>query len=537
MNAYLLHQLLEESAARHPGKDAVVDAVSSLTYGDLERQSSRLAGFLHASGVRKGDRVGLLLGKSIESIVGMFGILKAGAAYVPLDPALPAGRIAHIVDRCEIDLLIVKPSTRSRADDIAAAGSRFPSKILVMDQFENRSADDDPSSDCFRWQDVNEAPPAARMPEGFSDRSPAYILHTSGSTGFPKGVLISHRNALSFVLMASDFFSIDGNDRLGNHAPHHFDLSMFDIFVGIHKGATIVIVPDAMSVFPVKMAEYIDNKKITVWNSVSSVLSMLASRCHFENLRFDSLRLVLFSGEVLPIKHLRRWKSHLPHTAFFNIYGQTEANSSTFHQIVDLPEDDGGITPIGRPFPNFEVFALNDHGKEIGPGGEEGELYVSGSTVAIGYWRDREKTDERFIPDPRVQYHPPIVYKTGDRVRYAEDGNLILLGRTDHLIKSRGFRIELSEIESVLSRHPAVSQAVVIPIPDDEIGNRLFAFVIGRKTELARLTDTVVFKHCNENLPKYMVPERIFILEDDFPRTVNGKVDRTFLSTQIKENI
>jgi amino acid adenylation domain-containing protein len=361
----------------------------------------------------------------------------------------------------------------------------------------------------------------------------SYILFTSGSTGNPKGVMLSHLNALTFINMACDFFKITKEDILSNVSPLHFDLSVFDIYVAFKAGATVAIVPEGISMFPSKLAEFIQNNNITVWNSVPSALSLLVNYTNLNTFDFSSLRLVLFAGEVFPVKYLRQLKKHIPSAKFYNIYGQTEANSSTYYLIDRVPDEDASLIPIGKSFPNFDIFALDENGKKITEGGSKGELFVRAHTVASGYWREPEKTKEKFIKNPLDQESNEIVYRTGDIVRLDEQGNYVFLGRVDHMIKSRGYRIEIGEIEIVLSNHPQVKTAVVIPIPDDLIGNRIAAVIVPWNGSLINKED--ILRHCAKQLPRYMVPETLEF-RDSIPMTSSGKADRKKLIELIHEH-
>jgi acyl-coenzyme A synthetase/AMP-(fatty) acid ligase len=271
------------------------------------------------------------------------------------------------------------------------------------------------------------------------------------------------------------------------------------------------------------LAEYIDKQKITVWNSVSSLLTMLVDRGALYKYSFSSLRLIHFSGDVLPVKYLRKLTDKMKNAVFYNIYGQTEANSSMSYRIGVIPENDLWKIPIGRPFPGFEVFALNS-GKEIvrNPG-EEGELYVKGATIALRYWNDQEKTREKFVQDSRKESDQAKVYRTGDIVRMDQDGNYSFVGRTDHMVKSRGYRIELTEIELALRSHPAVRQAAAIAVPDELIGNKIVAYVTTVENEHPAHNE--LLDYCAGILPKYMLPEAIEVRES-FPATSTGKVNR-----------
>jgi amino acid adenylation domain-containing protein len=519
---YLLHHLLEHSARRFPEKDAFVCGEHAISYTELEKKSNGLARRLREMGVRKGDRVGIFLGKSIEAIVSLFGILKAGGIYVPIDPSAPAHRIAFIINHCGMERLIA--SSRN----LGKLFSGFPGKLAVRravvvglddrDAFRNEI----PVA-CLPWDEAFDASDPDFPSVDVSDTSPAYILHTSGSTGYPKGVVLSHLNALSFVKMAADFFDITQTDRFCNHAPLHFDLSVFDIFVGVRCGATVVLLPEIYSTFPIKIAEYIDKERISIWNSVSSVLAMLVEKGALEKFNLDSLRIVHFSGDVMPVKVLRILRKCMRNASFYNIYGQTEANSSLFYPVREMPESDSYRIPIGKPFPNFDVFALDDSHEMLSRPGKEGELYVDSSTVAFGYWNADSMTSEKFVPDPRYPSLKKIVYRTGDLVRMDEEGNYIFTGRKDQMVKSRGYRIELEEIEAVLSGHPGILNAVVVPVPDDLIGNRIIAVVVPGSGEAVSTEDIVL--HCAALLPRYMIPERIDF-HDSLPKTSSGKIDR-----------
>ncbi|RII27100.1 MAG: carbohydrate-binding protein [Geobacter sp.] len=527
---YLLNHLLTASSIKYPDKDAVIFKNTSISYSDLESQSNELASVLIRWGVKHGDRVGILLNKSIESIVSLFGIMKAGAIYVPIDPLAPPVRSKYIITNCAIECLIT--SLKGISDILAEGYADLPlRKVIIVGSSINYSNCLLSDFECITWEEIWHGVSFDLNTVCVTDVDPAYILHTSGSTGTPKGVVISHRNALSFVDMATDFFEIRVDDRIASHAPLHFDLSVFDIFGAVKKGATILPVPEFLSTFPVKLAEFINNEGISIWNSVASVLTMLADKGRLERFAFDSLRLIHFSGDLMPAKYLRVLRKHFKKTAIFNIYGQTEANSSMFYPIGEIPGDNAWKIPIGKPFPNFDVFLLNDCNELVAHPGEEGELVVKSSTVALGYWGDEDKTRDKFVQETGNSVFRSIVYKTGDIVRTDKDGNYQFVGRKDHMIKSRGYRVELNEIELLLSGYPLIGQAVVIAVPDELIGNRIIAYVA--KSEKGSIDVDQLLIHCSQFLPKYMVPESVEIL-DDLPRTSTGKIDRKFLEEMYK---
>jgi len=528
MNSHLLQHLLTNSAERYPEKEAIIFQDQSITYLDLEKKSNQLARALVRQGARKGDRVGLLFKKSIESIIALFGILKAGTAYVPIDPAAPTNRVKYIISNCEMECLLSTKELIAKVMPDLSKDSPL-TKVLISNGPTDELAEQCKTLKITSWDEIFQVESEDHQVWNITDNYPAYILYTSGSTGLPKGVVISHINSLTFVNMAVNFFGINDNDRLCSHAPLHFDLSVFDIFVAVKSGSTIVLIPEYFSMFPIKLGEYIDQKQISVWNSVSSVLSLLAERARLEKLQFDSLRLVLFSGEILPVKYLRKVKNYMPRADFFNLYGQTEANSSTFYQINEIPDDDTWKIPIGKPFPNFQVFALNENNEVISSSGEEGELFVRGSTVAMGYWVDNERTSASFVPDPLQPFAPNRVYRTGDIVRLDSAGDYVFVGRKDHLVKSRGYRIEIDEIEISLNSCSGIRQAAAVTVPDDLIGNRIIAYVSAAAGESLKKKD--ITNHCAKLIPEYMIPEEIEF-RSDLPKTSTGKIDRTLLAQQ-----
>jgi amino acid adenylation domain-containing protein len=516
MQPFLLPHLLAQSAARCPDQAAVLHDADMLSYAELHAQSTLLAAALRWSGVQTGERIALMSEKSPQAVIALYGVLAAGAAYVPIDPLSPAERVRGILKSCGIRLLFASATVLSRLDPAATTGLQ---QLIVLDGAAVAPwPGSKPLAELLAGSNQKQ-----QLPD-FSDGTPAYILHTSGSTGAPKGVVITHRNALAFVEMAAAFFRLTPQDRVASHAPFHFDLSVFDLFAASRAGATVVLVPEMLGIFPARLAAFMDAAKITVWNSVASVLALLAERGNLAHAGCQALRLVLFSGEPLPAKFLRVLMQHLPQADFYNIYGQTEANSSTCYQVTEPPAEDGGPLPIGKPFPNFEVFALNNQGQSISRPGEIGEFYISSATVARGYWRDRERSAERFVPDPRAHMCDAPAYRTGDLVTLDEHGNFVFLGRFDHQVKVRGYRVNLAEIDAVLHRHPQVVECLTVALPHPTFGNSLCAFV--RRAGGDGGQD--LLEHCGKVLPPYMLPETITSVED-FPRTATGKIDRAQL--------
>lgn len=521
---YALHHLLREAAEGYGDRPAVIDGDRSITYAELDERSSQVARLLREIGVSRGDRVGLYLDKSVESIVAVYGALKAGAAYVPFDPGAPAHRLGYIAGNCGIEVLLSGPGKRTSWPELREAGAPLRS-VVVLD------APGDPLEDSGEGggeltvfgSDHAGALPGAAPPDPVVSLDLAYILYTSGSTGEPKGVMLTHRNALAFVEWAAEEFKVTAVDRLSSHAPLHFDLSVFDLFAAARGGAAVVLVPPKASMFPVEVVRLIQEHEITVWYSVPSILTMLVLRGGLSVGDFPALRTLLFAGEVFPTRYLRRLMDLLPHVRFANLYGPTETNVCTWYEVPPLPESQTEPIPIGRAIADDEVFALAEDGRLAAPG-EVGELLVRGSTVMAGYWGDPERTAERLIPDPLQRGFRDPVYRTGDLGFLDAEGHWRYVGRRDGQIKSRGYRIELGEIEAALYAQPEVAECAVVAVPDEMVTNRIKAYVVTRRPTDKRS----LARGAAERIPAYMVPEMWEFLEA-LPKTSTGKVDRQAL--------
>jgi amino acid adenylation domain-containing protein len=511
VSGYLLHQLLAQSAARYPESVALVAPNGSLSYRELDEQSNRLANLLLAQGIAKGDRVGIDLEKCAEAVVAIYGILKAGGTYVPLDPKAPVRRKAMIITDCGMRGLV---TTSERLHKLRPALAAQPRCVVLVDAAM--------PSGSPGWTDVTGGGSASRPEVGSIELDLAYILYTSGSTGVPKGVMISHRAALAFVEWAVGYFQPGPQDRLANHAPLHFDLSVFDLFAAAAKGAAVVLVPPAIAVFPRSLAKWIDTSGITIWYSVPSALTQLLLHGGLENFGFAALRQILFAGEVFPVQHLRQLMAQIPHASFYNLYGPTETNVCTVYAVPHGIPSGSGPLPIGQACANTEVFAV-DHEGRAPARGEIGELLVRGPTLMEGYWGRPDKSAEVLVPHPGCADR---VYRTGDLVKRDAAGDYHFAGRRDNQVKSRGYRIELGDVEAVLLGHPAVAEAVALPVPHPEFGCILRGVLVLRNG--SRLERDAIAAHCADALPAYMIPAD-FDFRDALPMTSNGKIDRRFL--------
>lgn len=529
--AYLLHQFLTATARHSPDKTAMVSGEQSLSYGALDMLTDQLAGVLREHGVVPGDRVGIYVSKSLASVVGIFAILKAGACYVPLDPGAPAKRLAYIIRDSGITTLL------TATPKVAGIQAMFPDDcplrtVALVDcdlPAEHRltTASVPAGVAAVPWNEII-ARPATPLPEKLAiETDTAYILYTSGSTGTPKGVMISHRNSLTFVNWAAECTGLRADDRVSSHAPLHFDLSIFDTFASCRAGATIILVPERSATFPVLLARLIERERITVWYSVPSVLNLLVLYGNLAAHDLSCLRTIIFAGEVFPVKHLRRLMASLPQARYLNWYGPTETNVCTSYEVPPLDPERTAPIPIGKACANTEVFAVDSAGKKVTGPGETGELYVRGPSLMQGYWGHPEKTAKVLLRNPFQPHFHEFVYRTGDIVTLDADGNYLYLGRQDGMIKTRGYRVELGEIEAVLYAHPAIREVAVLPVPDEVLGNRLR--VVISPYEGSALTREEVLAFCNQQLPHYMVPD-VIEFREALPKTSTGKTDRVSLA-------
>ncbi|MCL4262314.1 MAG: amino acid adenylation domain-containing protein [Anaerolineae bacterium] len=524
---YQLTQAITLGAERHPDKAAVRRSGKGLTYAELETKSNQLAHLLRELGVKKGDRVGFYLNKSLETIIGVYGIMKAGAAYVPLDPFAPAPRLTFVMRNCGIRHLITSEMKLDGVAEMLALDAGLECLIGV-------SPLPDTAVRTLTWDEVFTMP--TTLPTvGIIEQDLAYILYTSGSTGDPKGIMHTHRSALSFAEWAAETYGLQEQDVLSNHAPMHFDLSTFDFFAGALVGATTVIIPEALTKFPANLTRLIESERISVWYSVPYALIQMLTHGNLDKHDLSSLRWLLFAGEVFPTKHLRVLMTKLPEVRFSNLYGPTETNVCTFYHVTAqsgfgfaVPPDTDEPIPIGAVCANDEGLIVDADNQPVAPG-EVGELLIRGGTVMRGYWGRPDLNDKGFYRRPVFgEAYEDVYYRTGDLVQELPDGNLKYLGRKDRQIKTRGYRVELDEIEVALLSYVGVEEAAVYPMPDGEGSNLIEAAVTAKEGVVLEVA--ALIEHISAKLPPYAIPEKIWTL-DSFPRTSTGKINRRELQT------
>lgn len=520
---YLIPQAVTQSAERNPDQQAIRISGQSLTYAELERRSNSLARTLVEDGLQRGERVGIFMNKGLESAIAIYGIMKAGGAYVPLDPFAPPARIGFVIQDCHIRHLVTKEAKRQQVEQI------FEEKTCV-ETLIGLDTPDNLEAKHISWDEVFNVP-SYSLNNNLTEQDLAYILYTSGSTGVPKGIMHTHRSGLSFAEWAAHTYSVQSEDRVSNHAPLHFDLSTFDFFSSAIVGATTVIIPEALTKFPANLSKLMEEERISVWYSVPFALIQLMEHGGIENRDLSAMRWILFAGEVFPTKHLRQLMSLLPNIRFSNLYGPTETNVCTYYHVQPIPSDTDETIPIGRPCANVEDLVVDLDDRAVAPG-EVGELLIRGGVVMKGYWGQPDKTANGFFRRPVFDQFEDIFYRTGDLVQLDKDGNYRYLGRKDRQIKTRGYRVELDEIEVALLTHSGVQEAAAYPVPDHQGSNLIEASVILKQKD--GLTDSVLVEHLARRLPPYAIPVRIDILSD-FPRTSTGKIDRRELQSRAIE--
>ncbi len=508
-----LHEYLNQAAQEHPTRIAVVEpGHGEISYRDLSHLSDGVRDRLVRLGVGPGDRIGIYMRKSIDAIASIFGVLKSGAAYVPVDVGAPPSRNAYILNDCSVNCVLIESRFEAALREEFVHSGSVPIMLVLKG-----AGGGAPLRHCLEQAQVDSPSPVAPTAKP-APGDLAYILYTSGSTGKPKGVMLSHRNAVSFVDWCSETFRPGPQDRFSSHAPFHFDLSILDIYTSIKHGAALVLVSEDVGKEPTGLARLIAQTRITIWYSAPSILSLLAQFGKFEAHDYSNLRMVLFAGEVFPITHLRSLKRLLTHPRYFNLYGPTETNVCTFYEIpAAIPEERSDPFPIGRVCSHLRAVVVDRHGEAV-QAGAEGELCISGPAVMKGYWNLPDQTKRAFLPSEGESRW----YKTGDVVVEGPDGNYQFVGRRDRMVKKRGYRIELGEIEACLYRHPRIREAAVVALSDEQAGVKIRAHLTTRGGE--RLSIIEVKRFCSEHIPVYMIPD-LLTFHPSLPKTSTDKID------------
>ena len=496
---YNVLDYLEKTYKKDKNKIAVIEENNKLTYEELINYSKSVGTFLREKDAFN-EPIIIFMDKGINTLISFFGSVYSSCFYTLLNPTFPSERIYQIKGVLNSRFVI----TNKEYIDIAK--EYFDNDIIYdIDDIKNTKINEEILETSYY---------------NHIDTDPLYINFTSGSTGIPKGVVISHRSVIDFIDRFTSLFDFKSDDIIANQAPFDFDVSVKDIYSSIAKGATLLIVPKSYFSSPAKLLDYLCDNNATTLTWAVSALCLITT---FHGLDYKvptKVNKILFSGEVMPLKHLNIWMEHLPNTMFVNVYGPTEITCNCTYHIIDKKREYDKI-PIGKPFPNERVFLLNDKNELIKDKNIVGEICVAGSSLALGYFNNKEQTDKHFIQNPLINNYNELIYKTGDLGYFNDQDELVFSGRVDFQIKYQGHRIELEEIEKKIIEVDSISRSCCI---FDQEKEKLYGFYIG---DLDKKELHVKLK---EKLPVYMIPTRLIKL-DEFPLTKNGKIDRKKLMT------
>lgn len=488
---------LDGTEKRLPDKPAFVDEETCYTFSQLGHALRSVATTLHGQGMYK-EPVLLYMKKSPKEIAAFFGCIAAGCFYVPIDSEMPQTRISLIIDNCKPRVLICDEAMKKEAVKLG-----FTGKTLVYEDICDVTEDTEALTE-IRKKSI--------------DTDPLYIVFTSGSTGVPKGVCACHRSVLDYIEQLSEVLGFDENTVFGNQTPLYFDACLKELYPTLKFGATTYLIPHNLFMFPAKLVEYINDKKINTLCWVVSALTMISAFKTFDKIKPLYLRTVAFGSEVFPIKQFRLWREAAPQASFFNLYGPTEGTGMCCYYPVTRDFELDDVIPIGGPFKNTEILLLKED-NTLAADGEEGEICIRGTSVTLGYYNNPEKTAQSFTQNPLNTAYPEIIYRTGDIGKKNERGELVFVSRKDFQIKHMGHRIELGEIEVNVNLLDGVKLSGCIY---DLVKGKIVLYYMGD------MGTPELISALKDKLPRYMLPNKVFKL-DEMPFTANGKIDRVAL--------
>lgn len=495
-------EMLERSAKNHPDKVSFADESGSYTYRNLVENSKKVGSTLISIGV-KNKPVAVLIDKSKECIAAFMGVVYSGNFYVVIDTKMPVDRVNNIITTLSPVAIVTDESHLEQAKSFDFDGQLFVYESMMNSPIEQEKLD------IIRKNSI--------------DTDPLYALFTSGSTGVPKGAVINHRSVIDYAHWVAGTFDITHETIFGSQTPFYFSMSVLDIYTTLFTGATFFVVPKSLFSFPIKLIEFLNENKINTVYWVPSALCIVANWKALDYIKPEYLKKVLFAGEVMPTKQLNVWRSHLKDALFANLYGPTEITDICTYYIVNRDFRDDESLPIGNACNNCDVVVINDDGLEA-KDGEEGELCVRGSFLAMGYFNNSEKTSEAFVQNPLNPHYPELIYKTGDLVKYNDYHELIYITRKDFQIKHMGYRIELGEIETAISAIQQIKHSVCIY----DSAKEKIVLVYQGDIEKKEILDEISGK-----LPEYMLPNKMVKVKA-MPFNANGKIDRNWLKENYK---
>lgn len=501
---YNILDYLERASELHPDKILFADPAHSISYKECVKTGRNIGTAIARQGAPRMP-VAVLIDRDIESLEIFMGTVYAGNFYVPIGKSLPPGRISMILDTVKPVCFICQEKDKSFVEKL-----KIKEKVFIFEEIAETKQDEEL---------------LGKLRRSHIDTDPLYAIYTSGSTGVPKGVLVCHRSVIDLVERFTECFGFNEKDVFGNQAPFDFDVSVKDIYSTLRNGATMYVVPQKMFSFPKLLIPYLNENKVTVVIWAVSALAIIATFKGMEKEIPGHLKKIMFSGEVMPIKVLNYWREKLPEAMYVNLYGPTEITCNCSYYIVDREFSLNETLPIGEPFPNTDMFLLNEK-NEIPAQGELGEICVRGTSLALGYYRNKEATERSFCQNPLNLDYPETIYRTGDLGRY-QNGEIFYVTRKDFQIKHMGHRIELGEIEAVLDSLEYISRSCCIYDGDNE---KIYMFYQAEES-----CEKQIIKDLQTFLPKYMCPNK-YIYLDRLPLNKNGKIDRNVLRERFITN-
>lgn len=498
---------LENAAQEFPSKTVFTDGERSISYNDLLQQSRQIgSAILKGTGGGTRKPIVVYVDRNIESLILFMGVAQSGNFYVPIDKQMPKMRIEHILNTLQPVATVVTEKDKGFALNLA------PDLLTI--EYEK-----------VIGGDINETQ-LAKVRRSIIDTDPLYATFTSGSTGLPKGVITNHKSVIDMTEALFETFGFDSASVIGNQNPFYFDASIKDIYSTLKNGATMYVIPKTCFLFPATLVEYMQRHQITdiLWSAAA--IALVANTKAFDNAAPESLKRVMFSGEVMHNKVLNYWRRHLPETMFVNLYGPTEITSVCTYYIVDRPYGDDEVLPIGVPFKNTEILLLNEENKLV-EGKEAGELCVRGTCLGMGYYNNPEKTAAAFVQNPVNTSYPEVIYRTGDLAHYNEEGLIMFMSRKDNQVKHMGHRIELGEIEIAVNALDKIDASFCFYDHDKQ---KIVVIFQGAKADKKYILEGI-----KDKFPKYMYPN-IMIQMEEMPYNMNGKIDRTLLKNRYKNN-
>lgn len=500
-----------ETVKQFPDKTAVIENDMKISFQDLYQQTILLANLLLDKADILNRPVAVYLPKSVYCVTADLGIMFSGNAYLNLDVKSPVQRVAAILNLVEPEFVVTSGAFKKNIEDIYPA-----SKIILIDEI-----DFSQPMDYAQYAETL----FSRLENKSVDTDMSCIINTSGSTGVPKSVALNHRSFIDFIEISKDIFRFSDNEIIGSLSPVIFDIYSYELCMLMAHSGTIVVLPEHLAAFPIKILEVMEKEKVSFIFWVPTIMVNIANMDLLKTIDISSLKLVWFAGEVFPTKQFNYWHKALPNTKFANLYGPIEITLDCTYYIIDREFRDDEPLPIGFPYRNTDVLIITEDNKQAAQG-EEGELCVRGSSLALGYYNAPEKTAAAFVNNPLNPHYPETIYRTGDIVSVNNKGEILFKGRKDTLIKHQGYRIELGEIEHIVVNTLKLvknaccvydrqkKEIVLIYENDQELGPNVF------RKEILNV------------LPKYMIPT-IYNFLEEMPRNPNGKIDRAYLNQQI----